>query len=131
MLTVKNGGLGGQRFVFEDHHKCVIGRGEDCTVHLPNDTEHRTVSRHHCLLDIELPKVRVRDSGSYNGTRLNGMQIGRPRTWNIPKKLAALPYTEYDLKNGDELEVGETVFQVTIAMPEDVRNENQTKGVCS
>jgi serine/threonine-protein kinase len=46
----------------------TVGRASDCLIRLPSDLEYCIVSRHHCLLDIAPPEVRVRDLGSLNGT---------------------------------------------------------------
>ena len=75
-LTVLRGQTGRGEYVFDERSTCLIGRGEDCDPRLPSDDAHRSVSRHHCLLDINPPDVRVRDLGSRNGTFVNGLKIG-------------------------------------------------------
>ncbi|OUL21542.1 hypothetical protein BV375_29335 [Nostoc sp. 106C] len=30
---------------------CIIGRSNECNIQLPDDAEHRTISRYHCLLN--------------------------------------------------------------------------------
>jgi pSer/pThr/pTyr-binding forkhead associated (FHA) protein len=117
VLTVKNGKLAGKQFEFENRQKVVIGRGNDCKINLADDVEFLCVSRHHCLIDVAPPAVRVRDLCSRNGTHLNEMQIGRPSAWHLSNGVAAVPCWDYDLRNGDELRVGGTIFQVGISMP--------------
>jgi serine/threonine-protein kinase len=117
-LTVKNGKLAGKTYEFHGPQRCVIGRAEDCEIRLPGEPEFLAVSRHHCLLDIDPPEVRVRDSGSLNGTFLNGMQIGRPGKWHLPPEALSRPCFDYDLSQGDELNVGGTIFEVAASAEE-------------
>ena len=77
-LTLKNGKLRGKTYAFSCPCTCHIGRAMDCAIRLPQET----VSRHHCVLYMNPPTIQVRDSGSCNGTYLNGMQIGRPAEWH-------------------------------------------------
>jgi pSer/pThr/pTyr-binding forkhead associated (FHA) protein len=113
-LTVKNGKLAGRRYKFTGYQECVVGRGDDCGLQLPKDAEFLTASRHHCLLRVDPPVVRVQDLGSHNGTFLNGLQIGRPAGRHLPRWIADIPCGEYELCEGDELKIGETVFAVHI-----------------
>ena len=114
VLRIKNGKLAGKAFEFNGPCRCLIGRARDCEIRLPADPEFLTVSRHHCLLDIDPPAICVRDSGSRNGTFVNGMQIGRPATWHLPTEVMTKPCFEYDLSEGDELAIGGTVFEVHV-----------------
>lgn len=118
-LTVKNGKLAGKTYEFHEPQRCLIGRAEDCEIRLPGEAEFLTVSRHHCLLDIDPPEIRVRDSGSLNGTFLNGMQIGRPVKWHLPPEVLSRPCFDYNLSQGDELTVGGTIFEVGVSVPEE------------
>ena len=76
-LKVTQGKLNGQEFAFEDRTTCIMGRASDCSPRLPDDGHHTTIGRHHCLLDINPPDIRIRDFGSLNGTFINGMLIGQ------------------------------------------------------
>jgi hypothetical protein len=111
-LTIKNGKATGKKYAFDGPGTCLIGRATNCYVCLPNHPEFFTVSRNHCMVRIDGEEVLVRDCGSHNGTFLNGMQIGRPLCWHFPAEVAALPCRDYDLVNGDEIRVGDTVFIV-------------------
>jgi pSer/pThr/pTyr-binding forkhead associated (FHA) protein len=62
-LRVTQGELKGKEFIFDERTTCIIGRSSECYPQLPNDEAHRTISRHHCLLDINPPDIRVRDFG--------------------------------------------------------------------
>jgi pSer/pThr/pTyr-binding forkhead associated (FHA) protein len=103
-------------YSFSDRRVCLIGRGLDCDLQLPSEEDYLVVSRHHCRLEIDPPYVRVRDLGSRNGTRINGMQIGHPDNWRTPRPKVLL---EYELHDGDELTVGPAVIEVRAPRPED------------
>jgi pSer/pThr/pTyr-binding forkhead associated (FHA) protein len=115
MLTVKNGSLAGTTYEIEGRRLCRIGRGAECEIRLPG--EFLRVSRNHCLLSVAPPHVSVYDCGSRNGTHLNGMQIGRPHSWQLPANILASPCQDYELTDGDELDVGDIVFEVKIEAP--------------
>jgi hypothetical protein len=61
ILTVIQGPLERQQFVFEEPTIGIIGRAEDCNPRLPDDADHRQIGRHHCLLDVNPPDLRIRD----------------------------------------------------------------------
>ncbi|MEO5358013.1 MAG: serine/threonine-protein kinase [Nitrospirae bacterium YQR-1] len=112
VLEVTEGKLKGKKYKFLERTTCILGRGVDCNPRLPDDDEHRTISRHHCLLDINPPGIRIRDFGSLNGTYVNGHKIGqRLKTQNI-NEISQMEFPEYDLKKGDEIKLGTTVFKV-------------------
>ena len=113
-LTVTQGSLEGRQFIFEDRTTCLIGRSSDCQLKLPNDELHRTISRYHCLLDINPPDIRVRDFGSKNGTYINEKKIGQRRLNQTAQEAAKMTFQEHDLKEGDEIKIGKTVFKISI-----------------
>lgn len=114
ILTITQGSLKGQQFLFEERTTCIIGRSHDCYPQLPNDEAHRTISRYHCLLDINPPDIRVRDFGSKNGTYINGKKIGQRPADHTPRQAAHLTFPEHDLSEQDELQIGPTVLKVSI-----------------
>ena len=116
-LTMVKGRGGAGEHVFDERTTCVLGRADDCAPRLPDDEHHRTVSRHHCLLDINPPEARIRDFGSLNGTYVNGEKIGQREAHQTPDEAAALSYPERDLADGDEIRLGETVFRVGVHVP--------------
>jgi eukaryotic-like serine/threonine-protein kinase len=119
-LLVTRGPLAGKKFAFSNPSTCTIGRSRDCTIALPLEVEHLDVSRHHCLLDISPPAVRIRDLGSLNGTYLNDKKIGqRMQPWNeTVKEGDALPFVT--LIDGDEIRLGEhTAFRICVFSPGD------------
>ena len=113
-LTLVQGQLDTTDFEFSERTTCVIGRGEDCSPRLPDDPSHRTVSRHHCLLDINPPRIRIRDLGSRNGTYVNGTNIGQRANGRTPEGIDTLPFPEHDLGDGDEIRIGANVFRVGV-----------------
>src|SRR5712691_7113677 len=102
-LKVTKGKLRGQEFVIDERTTCIVGRAEDCSPRVPNDADHETISRHHCLLDINPPDIRVRDFGSLNGTFVNGKKIGQREAHMTPEEGAQMAFPEYDLHDGDEI----------------------------
>jgi pSer/pThr/pTyr-binding forkhead associated (FHA) protein len=113
-LTIANGKYAGRKYAFDGRRACLIGRGEGCDIQLPSEGEFLSVSRRHCLLRIDPPDLYVRDDGSYNGTFINGMQIGRPAAWHLPSKATKSPFYDYKLRPGDQLKIGETIFEVSL-----------------
>jgi pSer/pThr/pTyr-binding forkhead associated (FHA) protein len=122
-LTVIHGPLDGRTFEFAERASCFLGRAADCQPRLPDDDDHRKVSRHHCLIDINPPDARIRDFGSLNGTYLNGTRIGQRAAGQTPEQGAATEFPEHDLRHGDAIRLGDTVLRV------DVKQEPRTKVV--
>ena len=110
-LKAASGNLSGEEHTFDEPTTCVIGRARDCTIQLPSDEHHRAVSRHHCLIDINPPDVRIKDFGSLNGTFVNGRRIGGRGQGEQPRS------TEVALGHGDEIGLGQTVFKILIHRP--------------
>ena len=73
--------------------RVTIGRGPSCDCLLPEDS----VSRRHAELWRESGRWYVRDLGSRNGTRLNGMRV-----------LEAV-----ELRPGDRLALGDATYRVS------------------
>jgi len=128
-LRLVQGRLDRTEYVFDERTTCVLGRADDCAPRLPGDEHHRTVSRHHCLLDINPPDARIRDFGSLNGTFVNGEKIGQREAHQTPAEGAAMSYPEHDLADGDEIRLGETVFRVAIRLPAGQRTLSTTRCV--
>ncbi|MDZ7966825.1 MAG: FHA domain-containing protein [Nostoc sp. DedSLP03] len=119
ILTVIQGQLLGQQYIFDCRSSCIIGRSPDCNPQLPDDENHRGISRYHCLLDINPPDIRVRDFGSKNGTYINGKNIGQRQRNQTAEEAVKLNFPEYDLRTGDEINLGHTVFKVSIEIHPD------------
>jgi hypothetical protein len=116
-LTVTRGPLTGKAFVFDERSTCYVGRHPECQIRVPDDEAHRMISRHHCLLDINPPDVRVRDFGSRNGTWLNGKLIGQRESHQSVEEARGLQFPEHDLKDGDQIGLGTTSFRVAVFKP--------------
>jgi pSer/pThr/pTyr-binding forkhead associated (FHA) protein len=121
VLTVSEPHGDKHEFVYTRASRIVVGRGEDCDLHVPADMEHMNVSRHHCQIEIDPPHIRVRDLDSLNGTIVNGEHIGGG--WFDP--FDTEPYVDAnaiddkELNDGDELVVGPMSIRVHIEEPHD------------
>lgn len=124
-LTITQGKLQGQQFIFDCRTTCIVGRSADCNPQLPDDQENRIISRYHCLLDINPPAIRVRDFGSKNGTYVNNQKIGQRQADQTPEEGAKLIFSEYDLQDGDEIKLGNTVLKIRISVdPQEININN-------
>ena len=72
-LQVVEGPLAGREFVYDTHDVLLMGRDSACHVSLPNEP---FVSRHHFAIEINPPRVSLRDLNSLNGTTVNGIRFG-------------------------------------------------------
>ena len=110
-LDVVAGPIQGRQFAFEDHDTFLFGRSPDCHAQLAeSDT---TASRHHFLLEVNPPAVRLRDLGSLNGTYVNGTKHGGRGALSL-EKAQQQRWPEVDLRDGDGIRVGTTVFEVHV-----------------
>lgn len=113
-LTVTEGKLKGEQFSFDSRDTCIVGRHPDCKIQIPNDQYHSTISRYHCLLDINPPAIRVRDFGSLHGTYVNRKCIGKRGKDQTASQGKQLELSQYDLSDGDVIKLSNTSFQVKI-----------------
>src|SRR5262245_44667212 len=111
-LVITGGPLKGRTFRFLSRTFCTVGRDPDCLVSLKSDPPDTTLSRRHCLFDIDPPEALVFDLGSRNGTFVNGARFGgRDRTTGLVPKGVPM---EVELHDGDTVRVGETCFRVAV-----------------
>jgi pSer/pThr/pTyr-binding forkhead associated (FHA) protein len=123
ILTATHGALKGQEYTFTGKARCVLGRSQACDVQVP--AADFTVSRRHCLLDVDAPTVTVQDLGSLNGTFVNEELIGRRDKRIDAAEACAITQPRYSLGDGDELRVGDLVFRVDIVSePAAANSEN-------
>ncbi len=131
-LTLTRGSLAGQSFVFVEPTTCLIGRARDCTITLPQGIEYMDVSRHHCLVEITPPSLRVHDLGSSNGTYVNGKKIGQRATLGATGDVQVSHQPAVALIDGDEIQLGEyMVFRVrtfTVERQERARTARRSSG---
>lgn len=111
ILTAVSGTQRGEQFAFSEKTLVLIGRSRDCDVRLPD----ATVSRRHCLIELEPYGVWVRDLESLNGTYLNGLRLGKKVR---EAELTEPGLTSRRLFDGDELSVGEHAFVVNLPVGE-------------
>ena len=116
-LTAISGKLSGQCFAFTDRTTCLVGRSRDCQIQIPNTRRHIRISRHHCLLDINPPVIRVRDFGSLNGTYVNESLIGKRNKGQSAEDAQHECFPEQDLTDGDVLMICDVMFRVDINIP--------------
>ena len=125
-LTITAGNLKGKEFSFDTRTTCIIGRAKDCYPNIPDDEKHRTISRYHCLLDINPPDIRIRDFGSKNGTFVNSKKIGQREAHQSPEEAAQIHFPEYDLQGGDDFTLSDTSFRVGVVLdPENAKTSQQ------
>jgi eukaryotic-like serine/threonine-protein kinase len=108
ILKAKAGYLRGQEFVFVKPVHCVLGRSRTCHLQLPADP---TVSRQHCLIEMDEHGLWAQDLASLNGTYVNGERIGlRPERSDVTQ----LQGPRQLLRDGDELRICDNVFGVEV-----------------
>src|ERR1041384_7673830 len=108
-LKVIDGPHQGKEFSFDEPDTFVVGRAPEAHFQLPaKDT---FISRTHFLIEINPPLCRLVDLHSQNGTYLNGRRVEAA-----------------ELKNGDRIQAGHTVFQVTMPEPEKAAEEPKAGG---
>jgi pSer/pThr/pTyr-binding forkhead associated (FHA) protein len=73
--------------------RAIIGRQTDCQIRIPSSG----ISRHHCELTVNGPKILLRDMGSSNGTFVNRQKV-----------------QQAELRAGDLIAMGDLVFVVRI-----------------
>ncbi len=116
-FLVVQGPKKGQEYCFAERSSCLIGRGDDCVIRLPNDATHRVISRHHCLLEVHPPAARICDFKSLNGTFVNGRLIGKRQSRDLDLEATQEAFPQHDLADGDEVQLSQahTIFKVRIA----------------
>jgi pSer/pThr/pTyr-binding forkhead associated (FHA) protein len=95
VLSVLMGPETGERYVI-DKSIVTIGRGEDRDIHF-ND---RAMSRKHCEIHARENSLIIRDSGSQNGIKVNGLIT-----------------IEQELHDGDLIDLGSIRLVVNIPSP--------------
>jgi serine/threonine-protein kinase len=92
-VAVVEGPDRGKRFVFRAPAEVVVGRSSTCEVPLSD----AKISRRHCRVDVLPEGCVVRDLGSANGTRVNGIGIEAGA-----------------LEDGDRIRVGDSVLDCSV-----------------
>lgn len=115
LLGVEKGPEKGRVFTFDEHDTFIFGRAPNCHIRMPG--EDATVSRHHFILEVDPPDGRLRDLGSKNGTLVANRKCGGRARGETPEEGARHRYPQVDLRHGDRIQVGETLFRVSIELP--------------
>lgn len=110
ILKATAGDLQGQQYRFSNPSYCVMGRSRSCTLRLPGDA---TVSRQHCLVELDSEGVWIQDLGSLNGTFVNGEKIGQRETPRDGDATMIQPGRQC-LRDGDLLRICNNVFAVKV-----------------
>jgi pSer/pThr/pTyr-binding forkhead associated (FHA) protein len=111
-LTITEGCLSGKGFTLENRGRYIVGRADDCDIQLSEGPFLLGVSRHHCVLALDPPSLRVRDLGSRNGTFVNGESIGQRMGPDPVDDGDVDDFMDFELCDGDELRIGCFTFQV-------------------
>jgi eukaryotic-like serine/threonine-protein kinase len=114
-LKVVDGPHTGKALTCTDRLLITIGRSPECNFSLTGADADQIVSRRHCLIDVRPDCVEIRDLESRNGTYVNGVRLGFP----LDGKLGGSMAFKRRLKDGDEIAIGTSVFQVTIRQTAD------------
>ncbi|MDR2767198.1 MAG: protein kinase [Treponema sp.] len=126
-ITITKGENEGKSWEFSGEARIFIGRADDCTIKLRD----HTVSRYHCMMEVNPPKLSFYDFGSLNGTYLNGKIVaaGRSVTGLSLEDAQKEKHVIFDLKDGDRIglslncELGiavhdpEEAFRLTVQAP--------------
>ena len=110
ILKSNDPGMKGKVFAFDEPDKFIFGRAPDCHCRIPNDS---FVSRHHFLLEIDPPAVRLYDLASRNGTCV----YTRKFEGRVASDRPGQGNGGVDLSSGDRIRVGDTIFEVSISEP--------------
>ncbi len=129
-LTAGHGS--GSEIVCTEPTVLVFGRAKDCKPRYPGDG-HKSISRHHCLVEVNPPDVRIRDLGSLRGTFIDGpARDAASAAFAVvqDRKLGGRPkgsapdarYTSPDVELGDGAEVrltpqAQAAFRVQMYLP--------------
>ncbi len=108
-LIVTAGPMQGKEYAFDEHDTFLFGRLTECHCCLPDDQQ---VSRRHFIIEVNPPDARIRDFGSLNGTHVNDKKIGSREKGETPEQGQKRKYPEVELKDGDVVQAGQTVFSV-------------------
>lgn len=121
LLKILKGPMEGTEFAFDEHDTFLFGRTDECHAKLPDDG---FASRLHFIIEANPPDARLRDLGSLNGTYVNGVLYGGRKRDESPEEGAKRAHPFVDLKEGDIIQVGQTIFQVSVTgVPEEVETD--------
>ena len=119
-IHITTGPARGQRVILDKPGRFSCGRAANARVSLPKDPY---ASNYHALFEILPSKgCKITDLNSKNGIFVNGIRYGgqKPPKMGVAQALQGIK--EVQLKDGDEIVVGDTSMEVSI-QSDTVRNE--------
>jgi pSer/pThr/pTyr-binding forkhead associated (FHA) protein len=105
IIDILKGPAAGKRIYLRERQCLEVGRTVSADFSIPTDSH---MSRRHFLIDSTTDTIRVRDVGSSNGTFVNDQRI-----------------TVAELKDGDTIRAGVTIFQVSFRNSELMDDESE------
>lgn len=100
-LSVDWGNCAGETYRFDGPGEFVVGRARDCDIQVPDTSDFKDVSFHHCALRMEPPKIWMNVYESHAGTFVNHLKVS-PTVGQIR------------LYDGDEVQVGKVRLSIHI-----------------
>ncbi len=94
VLKVISGPHQDTEYVFDRHQTFIVGRSTEAHFSVPED---KWLSRHHFFIEFNPPLCLLKDSGSTNGTRVNGQKVEQIR-----------------LRDGDVISAGKSTFVIRV-----------------
>ena len=110
VLRALTGELRGQEFAVTGSAHWILGRSRSCSLRLVGDA---TVSRQHCLIEMDNRGVWVQDLGSLNGTLVNGTKVSGANRRD--DDATHVQHSPQSLQDGDELRICNIVFAVCLS----------------
>jgi hypothetical protein len=116
ILTIIDGPLQGQAYTFNSRTLCWVGRQSGCHIQFPDTPAYDKISRIHCLIDIDPPKISVRDFNSKQGTYVDGKLISKRESGQAaPQGMNAdIKPIEKNLYSGNIIGLGGVHIKVNI-----------------
>lgn len=109
-LVVRSPGkFEGKQFEFDKPARCLIGRVRGSLVAIPDDDDFLDISRQQCELEIDPPRIRIRDLGSRNGTFVNDELIGQRAEGSEPAATICEDIPFRDLSDADKVRLGGSI----------------------
>lgn len=103
---------GRDTFTFEQPDILIFGRGDSCHAQIDRTDGH--ASRNHFILNVNPPRVSIRDLGSLNGTYVNGTKHGGRQKHESPEDAAQKEFSNIELHDRDQIRVGNTKFEISV-----------------
>ncbi len=84
----------GREYTFDRHATFTVGRSHETTFPVPDDAY---FSRNHFLIEFNPPLCQLKDTGSTNGTKVNGLRVAQVM-----------------LRHGDVISAGKSSFRIRV-----------------